>query len=175
LELLKEIVPRLNRVAILRGDRPANDLFVKEAEVPARALKIQLISFVFGGPDDFEGAFRAMTKERANGLLVRLGPRGSSGYDKRVAELAAKSGLPSIPNATRWADAGGLMSYGADFNISDRRAAIYVDKILKGTKPGDLPVEAPMKFQMTINLKTAKQIGVTIPQKVLVKADKVIK
>ena len=115
LELLKEIVPRLNRVAILRSEGRANDLFIKEAEVSARALKIQLISFVFGGPDDFEGAFRAMTKEGANGLLVRLGPRGSSGYDKRVAELAAKSRLPSISNPTRWAEAGGLMSYGVDF------------------------------------------------------------
>jgi putative ABC transport system substrate-binding protein len=175
LELLKEIVPRLDRVAVLMAEGRANDLFIKETEVPARALKIQLISFVFGGPDNFEGAFRAMTKERANGLLVRLGPRGSSGYDKRVAELAAKSRLPSISNSTRWAEAGGLMSYGADFNISDRRAATYVDKILKGTKPADLPVEAPMKFQMTINLKTAKQIDVTIPPNVLVRADKVIK
>jgi putative ABC transport system substrate-binding protein len=174
LELLKEIVPSLNRVAILRIEGRATDLFIKEAEVAARALKIQLISFVFGGPDDFEGAFRAMTKERVNGLLVRLGARGASGYDKRVAELAAKNRLPSISNL-RWADAGGLISYGPDFNISDRRAATYVDKILKGTKPADLPVEAPMNFQMTINLKTAKQIGVTIPQKVLVKADKVIK
>src|SRR5262244_201982 len=175
LELLKEIVPRLNRVAILMAEGPANDLFIKEAEVPARALKIQLISFVFGGPDDFEGTFRTMTKERANGLLVRVGPRGSSGYDKRVAELAAKSRLPSISNPTRWAEAGGLMSYGADFDINDRRAATYVDKILKGTKPADLPVEAPMKFQMTINLKTAKQIGVTIQPDVLARANKIIR
>ena len=116
-----------------------------------------------------------MTKEGPNALLVRLGPRGSSGYDKRVAELAAKSRLPSISNPTRWAEAGGLMSYGADFDISDRRAATYVDKILKGTKAADLPVEAPMKFQMTINLKTAKQIGVTIPPNVLARADKVIR
>jgi len=148
---------------------------IKETELPARALKIELLSFVFGGPDDFEGTFRTMTKERANGLLVRLGPRGSSGYDKRVAELAAKSRLPSISYATSWADAGGLMSYGADFNISDRRAATYVDKVLKGTKPVDLPVEAPMKFQMTINLKTAKQIDVTIPPNALARADRVIK
>jgi ABC-type uncharacterized transport system substrate-binding protein len=175
LELLKEIVPRLNRVAILRSEGRATDLFIKEAEVPARALKIQLISFVFGGPDDFEGAFRAMTKEGANGLLVRLGPRGSSGYDKRVAELAAKSRLPSISNPRRWAEAGGLMSYGADFNISDRRAATYVDKILKGAKPADLPVEAPTKFELWINLKTAKQLGLIIPQSVLYRADKVIK
>jgi len=175
LELLKEIVPRLNRVAILRAEGRANDLFIKETELPAQALKIELLSFVFGGPDEFEGTFRAMTKERVNGLLVRLGSRGSSGYDKRVAELAAKSRLPSISYATSWADAGGLMSYGADFNISDRRAATYVDKVLKGTKPVDLPVEAPMKFQMTINLKTAKQIDVTIPPNVLARVDRVIK
>ena len=139
LELLKEIVPRLNRVAILRAEGRANDLFIKETELPAQALKIELLSFVFGGPDEFEGTFRAMTKERVNGLLVRLGSRGSSGYDKRVAELAAKSRLPSISYATSWADAGGLMSYGADFNISDRRAATYVDKVLKGTKPVTCP------------------------------------
>jgi putative tryptophan/tyrosine transport system substrate-binding protein len=175
LELLKEIVPRLNRVAILMAKGRANDLFIKETELPARALKIQLISFAFGGPDDFEGAFRAMTKEGANGLLVRLGPRGSSGYDKRVAELAAKSRLPSISTGTRWADAGGLMSYGADFDTNDRRAATYVDKILKGTKAADLPVEAPTKFEFVINLKTAKQIGLTIPQSMLYRADKVIK
>jgi len=175
LELLKEIVPRLNRVAILMAEGPANDLFIKETEITARALKIQLLSFVFGGPDDFEGTFRTMTKERANGLLVRLGPRGSSGYDKRVAELAAKSRLPSISNPTRWAEAGGLMSYGADFDINDRRAATYVDKILKGTKAADLPVEAPMKFEFVINLKAAKQIGLRIPPNVLARADKVIK
>jgi putative tryptophan/tyrosine transport system substrate-binding protein len=174
LELLKEIVPRLNRVAILRSEGQATDLFIKETEVPARALKIQLLSFMFAGPDDFEGAFRAMTKERVNGLLVRLGSRGSSGYEKRVAELAAKSRLPSIATAS-WAEAGGLMGYGADFNINDRRAATYVDKILKGTKAADLPVEAPMKFELVINLKTANQIGLTIPPNVLARADKVIK
>src|SRR5262245_41272384 len=175
LELLKETVPRLNRVAILMAEGPANDRFIKEAEVSARALKIELLSLVFVGPDDFEGTFRTMTKERVNGLLVRLGPRGSSGYDKRVAELAAKSRLPSISNPTRWAEAGGLMSYGADFDINDRRAATYVDKILKGTKAADLPVEAPMKFELVINLKTAKQIGVTIPPNVLARAHKVIR
>jgi len=129
---------------------------------------------MFGGLDDFEGAFRAMTKERANGLLARLGSRGSSGYEKRVAELAAKSRLPSI-STTGWADAGGLMGYGPDFNISDRRAATYVDKILKGTKAADLPVEAPTKFELVINLKTAKQIRLEIPQSVLYRADKVIR
>ena len=174
LELLKEIVPRLDRVAVLMAEGRANDLFIKETVVPARALKIQLISFVFGGPDDFEGAFRAMTKDRVNGLLVRLGSRGSSGYEKRVAELAAKSRLPSI-STTSWAEAWGLMSYGADNVEPYRRTAVYVDKILKGTKPADLPVEQPTKFELVINLKTAKQIGLTIPQSVLYRADKVIK
>ncbi len=174
LELLKEIVPRLNRVAILTSGGSANDLFVKETEVPARALKIQLISAVAGGPENLEDAFRAITKERANGLLVRL-----VGYDsahlKWVAELAIKNRLPSISQQFTWTDAGGLMSYGSDVNVQYRRAAVYVDKILKGTKPADLPVEAPMKFEFAINLQTAKQIGLTIPQSVLFRATKVIK
>lgn len=175
LELLKEIVPRLSRVAILGQSGAANEVFLKETEVPAPALKIQLISVVFGGPEDFEGAFRAMTKERVNGLLVRIFPNVNSAHSKRVAELAVKSRLPSISARSTWVDAGGLMSYGADPNIQYRRAAVYVDKILKGTKPADLPVEAPMKFEFAINLQTAKQIGLTITQSVLYRADKVIK
>ncbi len=174
LELLKEIVPKLTRVAILGGAGPANEIFVKELEVPARVLKIQIISVVVRGPEDFEDAFRAITKERANGILARL-----QGYDsaqlKRVAELAIKNRLPAIGTATDWVEAGGLMFYGADRNVSDRRAAVYVDKILKGTKPAELPIEAPMKFEFEINLQTAKQIGLTIPQTVLFRATKVIK
>jgi len=174
LALLKEIVPKLTRVAILRGAGVANDLFIKETEVPARALKIQLISMVVEGPDDLEDAFRAMTKERANGLLVRFG-QVSSEYVKRVAELAIKNRLPAIGTASGWVEAGGLMSYGADINVQYRRAAVYVDKILKGRTPADLPIEAPMKFEFEINLQTAKQIGLTIPQTVLFRATKVIK
>jgi len=129
-----------------------------------------------GGSDDFEGAFRTITKERANGLLMRLPAFVySAGQLKRVAELAAKNRLPSIANATRWVDAGGLMSYGADPNFSYYRAAMYVDKILKGTKPADLPVEAPMKFELVINLKTANALGLTIPPIVLMRAQRVIK
>ena len=181
MELLKEVEPKLTRAAILRpaarGAAPAggaaNDLFIKETEVPARALGIQLLSVMVGGSDDFEGAFRTITKERANGLLMRLPAFVySAGQLKRVAELAAKNRLPSIANATRWVDAGGLMSYGADPNFSYYRAAMYVDKILKGTKPADLPVEAPMKFELVINLKTANALGLTIPPIVLMRAQK---
>jgi putative ABC transport system substrate-binding protein len=171
-ELLKETVPKLTRVAILG---PPNDLFIKETEVPARALGVQLIPLVVQGPDDIDGAFRAMTKERANGLIIRLPASGYSAHLKRVAELTMKSRLPAIATQSTWTDAGGLMSYGADLNVMYRRAATYVDKILKGAKPADLPVEAPTKFELRINLKTAKQIGLAIPQSVLFKADKVIK
>ena len=177
LELLKEIVPRLTRVAIaLPGpDSPASKLFLKETEAPARALRVQLIALWVRGPKDFESAFRVATKERANALLVRVPPATFSAHLKELVELTAKSRLPAISPARNWVDAGGLMSYGADQNVNFRRAATYVDKILKGTKPADLPVEAPTKFEFVINLKTAKQIGLTIPPNVLVRADRVIK
>jgi putative tryptophan/tyrosine transport system substrate-binding protein len=175
LELLKEIALKLTRVAILMTESSVNDIFVKETEVPARALGVQLIPLVVRGVDDFEGAFRAMTKERADGLINRLPSSGYSAHFKRVAELTMKNRLPSIHAEPIWVDAGGLTSYGQDPNISYRRAATYVDKILKGAKPADLPVEQPMKFELVINLKTAKQIGLTIPPNVLARADKVIK
>jgi putative ABC transport system substrate-binding protein len=176
LELLKEIVPKLYRVAILRtAGGAADNVFAKETEVPARALGVQLIPVMVQGPDDFEDAFRAMAKERANGVVIRLLPNTYSVPFKRVADLTIKNRLPSIAQQYTWTDAGGLMSYGADPNINYRRAATYVDKILKGTKPADLPVEAPTKFELRINLKTAKQIGINIPQSVLFRTDKVIK
>jgi len=175
LELLKETKPKLTRAAILRPEGRADDLFVKEAEVPGRALGVQLIPVVVQGPDDIEGVFRAMGKERVNGLVMRLPASGYSSHYKRVAELTIKNRLPAISTSATWVDAGGLMSYGPDFSIGYRRAATYVDKILKGAKPADLPVEAPTKFEWIINAKTAKQIGLTIPQKVLARADKVIK
>jgi putative ABC transport system substrate-binding protein len=175
LELLKETKPKLTRAAILRPEGRADDLFVKEAEVPGRALGVQLVPVVVQGPDDIEGVFRAMGKERVNGLVMRLPASGYSSHYKRVAELTIKNRLPAISTSATWVDAGGLMSYGPDFSIGYRRAATYVDKILKGAKPADLPVEAPTKFEWIINAKTAKQIGLTIPQKVLARADKVIK
>jgi len=176
LELLKEIMPRVTRVAILgtKGSR-TTDVFLKETEIPARALGMQLLLPLVEGPDDIDGAFRTITKERANGLLMRLNPSLYSAHYKQVAELATRNRLPSIATDKGWADAGGLTSYGSDLNFQYRRAATYVDKILKGTKPADLPVEAPMKFEFAINLKTAKQIGLTIPPNVLARADRVIR
>lgn len=171
LELLKEITPRLSRVAVLG----TSDVFFKETQVSARALGIQLLPLLVTGPDEIDGAFRAITKERANGLLTRLQPSLFSAHYKRVAELTASSRLPSIATNKSWVDAGGLMSYGSDLNFQYRRAATYVDKILKGTKPADLPIERPTKFEFVINLKAAKQIGVAIPQNVLARADRIIK
>jgi putative ABC transport system substrate-binding protein len=175
LELLKETVPGLNRVAILMRAAPENDLYVKETEPSARALGIKIIPVKFRGPEDLEDAFRFATKERANGLLIRLGTAASSADLKRVAELTVKNRLPAISSSTFWVDSGGLMSYGSDLNAQYRRAATFVDKILKGTKPADLPVEAPMRFEFVINLKAAKQIGLTVPPNVLVRAQKVIR
>ena len=116
-----------------------------------------------------------MTKEKVNGLVMRLPASIYSAHFKRVAELTLKHRLPAIANAVSWVDAGGLMSYGEDFNTSFRRAATYVDKILNGAKPADLPVEAPTKFELGINLKAAQQIGLTIQPNVLARADKVIR
>ena len=176
LELLKEITPRLSRVAILgTAGGGADEVFAKETEVPARAMGVQLVRVGVQGPDDIDGAFRAITKERANGLVMRLQPSLFSAHYKRVAEFTIKNRLPSIALVPAWANAGGLMSYGADLNFQYRRAATYVDKILQGTKPADLPIEAPIKFELVINLKTAKQIGLTIPPNVLARADRVIK
>jgi putative ABC transport system substrate-binding protein len=178
LELLKEITPKLSRAAILGtadGGGGADEVFAKEIELPARAMGVQLIRLRLQSPDDIDGAFRTITKERANGLVMRLQPSLFSAHFKRVAELTTSSRLPSIALSTRWVDAGGLMSYGSDFNFQYRRAATYVDKILKGTKPAALPVEAPMKFEFAINLKTAKALNLTMPPNVLARADKVIK
>src|SRR5262245_27767969 len=178
LELLKEITPSLTRVAVLAtfGSPSGTDaVFMKAAEVPARSLGLQLVRVGVQNPDDIEGAFRTIAKERANGLLMRLQPSIYAGHYRRVAELTANGRLPSISTGRSWVDVGGLMSYGSDLNFQYRRAAVYVDKILKGAKPTDLPVEAPSKFEFVINLKTAKQIDLTIPPNVLARADKVIR
>jgi len=176
LELVKEITPSLTRVVILNtAGSGANDVFAKETEVSARSMGVQIIRVEVQSPDDIDSTFRAITKERANGLLVRLQPSLFSAHYRRVAEYTIKNRLPSIALVPAWANAGGLMSYGADLSFQYRRAATYVDKILKGTKPADLPVEAPTKFEFVINLKTAKQIGLSISPNVLARADRVIR
>jgi putative tryptophan/tyrosine transport system substrate-binding protein len=174
LELLKEAVPKLARAALLYepGVAPAE---VKEVlPVAARALRLIIRSWEVRSADGFESVFAALSRERPDGLYVGGGPLMYANR-KRIAGFALKSRLPSMYGRKEAVDAGGLMSYGADIADSYRRVAYYVDRILKGAKPGDLPVEQPTKFELVINLKTAKQIGVTIPQSMLYRADKVIK
>jgi putative tryptophan/tyrosine transport system substrate-binding protein len=176
LELLKEAVPKLARVAVLYD--PANTSQVREVKevlpVTARALKLTIQPWEVPDADGFERAFAAFNKERPDGLYVLSGARVWAIY-KRIAGFALKSRLPSIYNNIEAVDAGGLMFYGADVVDSYRRVAIYVDRILKGAKPADLPVEQPTKFELIINLKTAKQIGLRIPSSLLAKTDRVIK
>ena len=177
LELLKEVIPRLSRVGVLRNpDRPDNvvNLNFKEMEIAARSLNLQLRSLEVRGPDDFENAFRAAGKARVEALITIRNPLFND-QRRRIADLAVKSRLPAIYDDREYINAGGLMSYGTNLIDLHRHAALYVDKILKGAKPADLPVEQPTKFEFVINLKTAKQIGLTIPQSVLYRADKVIK
>jgi putative tryptophan/tyrosine transport system substrate-binding protein len=174
LELLKEIVPTLSRVAVL-GDHksPGYDAQKKEIEIAAAALGLKL-QIVEPGPHDLEKAFSAITKERAGALVVLQGPLTGS-YRKGIVDLATKSRLLATYYDSEFVEIGGLMSYGTSIADLYRRAATYVDKILKGAKPADLPVEQPTKFELVINLKTAKQIGLTIPPNVLARADKVIR
>ena len=137
---------------------------MKETEPTAQALGVKLIPVVVRGPEGFDGAFQAMTKEQADAVIMRLAESAFLNHYKRLAELTAKNRLPAIATGRDWTDAGGLLSYGAEANAKYYRAATYIDKILKGAKPAELPVEAPMKFEFVINLKAAKQIGLTIPQ-----------
>ncbi len=176
LELLKEAVPKVARVAVLyEPASPAAVLEVKEVlPVAARALGLTIRSWEVRAADGFEKVFAALNKQRPDGLYVTTGALITANQ-KRIVGFALKSRLPSVYSSREFVDAGGLMSYGADLADSYRRAATYVDKILKGAKPADLPMEQPTKFELVINLKTAKQIGLTIPPKVLARADKVIK
>jgi putative ABC transport system substrate-binding protein len=175
LELLKEIVPKLTRVAYL-GDvtRPGTAQSLREINLAADAVRVQLQYLEVRGPKDLETAFRAANKESADALLVLLSPILNS-QRRQVIDLAVKNRLPTIYPASEFVEDGGLMFYGPSLTDSFRRAATYVDKILKGTKPADLPVEQPKKFEFIINLKAAKQIGLTIPPNVLARADRVIK
>jgi putative ABC transport system substrate-binding protein len=174
LELLKEVVPRLSRVGVLRDVDERSGVF-KEYEAAANALKIQIqLLEVHGLNPDLEGAFQTAVKGRA-GALITVTNANLFLQQKRIANLAIKNRLPSLYQGSSWVESGGLMSYSTDDLAIYRRAAVYVDKILKGAKPADLPVEQPTKFEFVINLKTAKALNLTIPQSVLFRADKVIK
>jgi ABC-type uncharacterized transport system substrate-binding protein len=176
MELLKEIVPRLSRVAVFASSISQDYAQVlKEIELAAGAFGVKLQSFDIRNPKDIETAFQAAAKGRAEAVLVRLPGPILSPHRTEVAELAIKSRLPAIYEVAEVVEVGGLISYGVSANDLYRRAATYVDKILKGTKPADIPVEQPTKFEFVINLKTAKQIGLTIPPNVLARADRVIR
>jgi ABC-type uncharacterized transport system substrate-binding protein len=175
LELLKEVIPTLSRVAVFgTSTAPGNAQISREVELAAGAFGVKLRYLDVLSPKDIETASRAAVKGGADGVLVLTG-RVLNFHRTQVVDLAVKSRLLAIYNSPEFVEAGGLMFYGASINELYRRAATYVDKILKGAKPADLPVEQPTKFELVINLKTAKQIGVTIPANVLARADKVIR
>jgi putative ABC transport system substrate-binding protein len=176
LELLKETLAKLSRVALLLNPNvPGNALDLKETESVARSLRLRIQSLEVRGLSDLESAFKAMTKGHADALIMFPGHPVLFVNRKKIVELAAKNRLPAIYSLREFVDDGGLMFYGPNLAESYRRAATYVDKILRGAKPADLPVEQPTKFEFVINLKAAKQIGLTIPPNVLARADKVIK
>jgi len=175
LELLKEIIPKISRIAVLgTSTQPGNAQALKEMEQAAASFGVQLQYRDVLAVKDIETAFRAASSGHADAVLVLTSPVLNSQRTQTV-NLAARSRLPSVYFATEFVDDGGLMAYGVNFPDLFRRAATYVDKILKGAKPADLPVEQPTKFELIINLKAAKQIGLTIPPNVLVRADRVIK
>ena len=173
-ELLKEIVPKASRIAVLwnPGDPDQVPAF-QGIEVAVRALSMQLQSLEVRGPNELDSAFAAMNRGRAGAVMVEFGS-GVSYWRKQIVDLATKSRLPAMYTWREYAEVGGLMAFGPSILTNFRRAAVYVDKILKGAKPADLPVEQPTKFELTINLKTAKALGLTIPQSVLIRADEVI-
>ena len=174
LELLKETVPQIRRVAILSNpDNAYHQLAIREVNVAAQSLGVQLQLLEARRPNEFDGAFVAMAKERVGALLV-LSDAVFSSHRTRLADLAARSRLPAAYGVRESVEAGGLMSYGPSILDSHRRAATYVDQILKGTKPAELPVEQPTRFELVINLKTAKALGLDVPPTLLAHADEVI-
>ena len=174
LELLTGVLPKASRVAVLWYPSQWDDMEVKQTESVAQALGVQIQSVQVRRPEDFQSAYATMIRERARAvIIIQTGFTGT--YRTQLLELAAKNRLASMCDSPVWADDGCLMSYGPNRADLYRRAAVYVDKILKGTKPSDLPVEQPTKFEFIINLKTAKQIGLTIPPNMLARANKVIK
>jgi len=175
LELLKEIVPSISRVAVLSNPRASTTrIILKDIQAAAPAFGVTVLPVEIKSPEDIPRAFTTMKKERVGGFLqsVAIGGRGGR---RRIIDLAAKSQMPAVYTRGRWVSAGGLMSYGSNLHDLYRRAATYVDKILKGARPAELPVEQPTKFDLVINLKTAKALGLTIPPEILIQATKVIK
>ena len=175
LELLKSAAPRVSRVAVLWNRAiPVHAQLLREVEVAARTLAVTLQAVEVNDPDKLEGAFVAMKRERANGLLVLPNTMWTM-HQARLLDLAARHRLPAMYSVVSQAEAGGLMAYAADARDNWRRAATYIDKILKGAKPADLPIEQPTKFELVLNLKTAKALGLAIPQSLLLRADRVIR
>ena len=175
LELPREAFPKVSRVALFwNSANPEQEPQIKEIKVAGQALGIQLQILEVRGANDFDKAFSAITKERADAILTLSDPLSVS-QGRRIADFAARNRLPAMYAGPEVVDAGGLMSYAPKYTDQYRRAATYVDKILKGAKPAELPVEQPTKFEFVINLKTAKQIGLTIPPNVLARADRVIR
>jgi putative ABC transport system substrate-binding protein len=173
LELIKEVVPGLSRVAVLSTPAPTAQLGLQEMKVAARSLGVSLLVQQVQEPNEFESAFSEMTKARAGALLVLADLRFNE-HLRRLVDLAAEHRLPVAYTSKDFVDGGGLMSYGPSWPDQFRRAAGYIDKILKGAKPADLPIEGPIKFELVINLKTAKALGLTIPQTLMLRADEVI-
>jgi putative tryptophan/tyrosine transport system substrate-binding protein len=175
LQLLRETLPKVSRVAVLYHGGPGGDQDeLREIQIAAKTLGVQIQPLQVLEPDQFQRSYTAMTKERAQALIVFVGSF-TAFHRKELLELAAKIRIPTMCGNPEWSEAGGLISYGNDRRDQFRRVATYVDKILKGTKPADLPVQQPMKYELVINVKTAKEIGVTIPPNVLARADRVIR
>lgn len=168
-------MPTISRVGVLLATGRTRGVDLKEYDVTAQTLKLQLVSLLVQGPEpDLQGAFQSAAKERVNALMTGRGPILNN-YRKQIADLAILNRLPLMSEGNQYVEAGALMSYATNDAESSRRAATYVDKILKGAKPADLPVEQPIKFELIVNLKTAKQLGLTIPPNVLARADRVLK
>jgi putative ABC transport system substrate-binding protein len=175
LELFKETIPRLSRVAVLLDPTdPSNVSSFKEIETTAKPMSVQVQALEVQRADEFKSVIRSATQTRAGGMLI-LPTALLTAHRTQLAALATKNRLPTMFATSQYMDSGGLMSYGPNHSDLSRRAATYVDKILKGAKPAELPVERPMKFELFINLKTAKQIGLTIPPNVLARANRVIR
>ncbi|MGH2360820.1 MAG: ABC transporter substrate-binding protein, partial [bacterium] len=174
LEVLKEVAPKISRVALLSNPaNPAHALAIRDVKAAARSLGVQLQLLEARGPSEIESAFAAMTTERAGAVIVLVDSMLID-HRTRIADLAARRRLPTVSATIETAEAGGLMAYGPSVRDMFRRAAAYVDKILKGAKPADLPIEQPTKFELVINLRTARALGLTIPQSLLFRADEVI-